>query len=49
MRRHDVVIDSSGNLQVSRKRDTYNREIKEDLIDISRQRKRKGNILSEKI
>ena len=31
MRKHDVVIESSGNLQVSRKQDTYYLEIKEDL------------------
>ena len=31
MRRHGIVIESSGNLQVSWKQDTYYLEIKEDL------------------
>ena len=31
MKRHDIVIESSGNVQVSRKQDTYYSEIKEDL------------------
>ena len=31
MRRQDIVIESSGNLQVSRKQDTYYLQIKEDL------------------
>ena len=31
MRRHDIVIESNGNLQVSRKQDTHYLEIKEDL------------------
>ena len=30
MRRHDLVLQSSGNFQVSRKQDTYYLEIKED-------------------
>ena len=31
MRRSDIAIESSGNLEVSRKQDTYYLEIKEDL------------------
>ena len=30
MRRHDIVIECNGNLQVSGKQDTYCLEIKED-------------------
>ena len=31
MRRQDIIIESSGDLQVSEKQDTYYWEIKEDL------------------
>ena len=31
MKRHDIAIESSGNLQVSRKQGTYYLEIKVDL------------------
>ena len=45
MRRRDIVIESSGNLQVSRKQDTYYLIIKEDLrkfyIVVSLREKRK--------
>ena len=43
-RRHDIVIEGSGNLQVSRKQDTYHLEIEEEKmlkkIDVSRGKKK---------